>query len=90
MFSKAQDVLEHTQLFHMRQQVKVADIFFDKNWNRKACVSWQEFFFAQDADYQLNQYYFKANKKCLKPNCNFYTKSPTQMLKHIRKVHVLK
>ena len=90
MFSKAQEVLEHTQLFHMRQQVKVADIFFDKNWNRKACVSWQEFFFAQDADYQLNQYYFKANRKCLKPNCNFYTKSPTQMLKHIRKVHVLK
>ena len=89
IFSRARDVLEHTQLYHMRHRVKVADIFFNKTWNRKACSSWQEFFYDQDADYQLNQYYFKADKKCLKPKCNFYTKSPTQMLKHIRKAHVL-
>ena len=90
MFSRAKDVLEHTQLYHMKHQVKVADIFFNKTWNRKACSSWQQFFFSQDADYQLNQYYYKADRKCLKPNCNFYTKSPTLMLKHIRKDHVLK
>ena len=90
VFSRAKDVLEHTQLYHMKQEVKVADIFFNKTWNRKACSSWQQFFFAQDPDYQLNQYYYKVDRKCLKPNCNFYTKSPTLMLKHIRKAHVLK